>query len=136
MDDRGSVTGFVMVFVLALLLCAGLVIDGGAKLQAYREAYAVAEEAARAGAGQVDVDRVYAQGGRFEIDTAKALAAARAYLGTSGHPGSAAMTGERTIEVTASVTKKTVLLSLIGVTSVEATARASAQMLQGVDQGR
>lgn len=58
--ERGSVTAFTAVLGLALLICAGLVVDGGAKIQAYREAYAVAEEAARAGAGQVDIDHAYA----------------------------------------------------------------------------
>ncbi|HLU73825.1 MAG TPA: pilus assembly protein TadG-related protein [Nonomuraea sp.] len=95
-DDRGSVTAFSVVFTVALLICAGLVVDGGTKIQAYREAYAVAEEAARAGAGQVDVDRVYAKGGRIEIDSIKALSAARAYLGSAGPQGRAAMAGDRT----------------------------------------
>lgn len=135
-DERGSVTAFTVVFALALLICAGLVVDGGAKIQAHREAYAVAEEAARAGAGQVDIDRAYTTGGRFEVDTAKALAAARDYLGVGGHPGSAAMAGARTIKVTVTVAKPTVLLSLIGVSNVSTTASASAQMLQGSDQGR
>lgn len=134
--DRGSVTAFVVVFALALLICAGLVVDGGAKIQAYREAYAVAEEAARAGAGQVDVDRVYSRGGHFEIDTSKAMSAARAYLGSAGHPGKVAMTGERTIEVTVTVSKPTMLVSLIGVGSVTATASASARMFQGIEQGQ
>ncbi|WP_433432233.1 pilus assembly protein TadG-related protein [Nonomuraea sp. CA-141351] len=135
-DERGSVTAFTVVFAMALLICAGLVVDGGKKIQAYREAYAVAEEAARAGAGQVDIDRAYAQGGRFEIDTTKALSAARAYLATAGHTGSAALAGGRIIQVTVTVSKPTVLLSLIGISNVSTTASASARMLQGSDQGR
>lgn len=47
--DRGSISGFVVVVMLAALVCLGLVVDGGQKIRAYREAYAVAEEAARAG---------------------------------------------------------------------------------------
>lgn len=135
-DERGSVTAFTVVFAMALLVCAGLVVDGGAKIQAYREAYAVAEEAARAGAGQIDVDRAYAKGGEFEIDTAKALSAARGYLGTTGHTGSADMAGERTLQVTVTVSKPTVLLSLIGTDSVTARAAASARMLQGNERGQ
>ncbi len=135
-DDRGSVTAFSVVFALALLICAGLVVDGGAKIQAYREAYAVAEEAARAGAGQIDVDRVYSQGGQFQIDSGKALSAARAYLGSAGHHGSVAMTGIRTLQVTVTVSKSTTLVSLIGIGSVTATAKASARMFHGIEQGR
>lgn len=135
-DERGSVTAFTVVFAMALLICAGLVVDGGAKIRAYREAYAVAEEASRAGAGQVDIDRAYAEGGRFKIDAAKALSAARTYLGNAGHPGQATMAGERTIQVTVTVSKPTALLSLIGVDSVTAKASASARMLQGSDRGQ
>jgi hypothetical protein len=134
-DDRGSVTGFVVVTTLMLLVCAGLVVDGSQKIRAYREAYAVAEEAARAGAGIVDLDRAYVYGGRFAVDTAKALAAARAHLSSSGHRGSVSMAGERMIRVTVTVTRPTVLLSLVGTTSVTATAAASARMLQGVERG-
>ncbi|GAA4561108.1 pilus assembly protein TadG-related protein [Planotetraspora kaengkrachanensis] len=135
-DDRGSVTAFAVVFALALLICAGLVVDGGAKIQAYREAYAVAEETARAGAGQIDLDRAYAQGGRFEIDTSKALAAARDYLGSGGHSGSVTMVGGRTVHVSVTVSKPTKLVSLVGIGSVTATAKASARMFQGIEQGR
>ncbi|GII52807.1 membrane protein [Planotetraspora thailandica] len=135
-DDRGSVTAFAVVFALALLICAGLVVDGGAKIQAYREAYAVAEETARAGAGQIDVNRAYAHGGRFEVDPSKAVAAARDYLGSSGHSGSVAMTDNRTVHVTVTVSKPTKLVSLIGIGSVTATAKASARMFHGIEQGR
>ncbi|MFF3671601.1 pilus assembly protein TadG-related protein [Microtetraspora malaysiensis] len=135
-DDRGSVTAFSVVFALTLLICAGLVVDGGAKIQAYREAYAVAEEAARAGAGQIDVDRTYAQGGQFEVDTSKAVAAARGYLASARHAGNVAMTGSRTIQVTVTVSKPTTLVSLIGIANVTATAKASARMFHGIEQGR
>lgn len=134
--EKGSATPFVIVLAFALLICAGLVIDGGAKIQAYREAYAVAEEAARAGAGQVDVDRLYAQGGRFEVNTTKAISAARTYIGTSGHRGTAVVTGGRAIQVTVTVSKPTTLISLIGIGSVTATASASARMFQGIERGQ
>ncbi|MEZ0076295.1 pilus assembly protein TadG-related protein [Planotetraspora sp. GP83] len=133
--ERGSITTFAAVVVLALLICAGLVVDGGAKIQAYREAYAVAEEAARAGAGQINVDHAYT-GGRFEIDTAKATAAAGAYLSSGGHSGHVSMSGNRTVQVTVTVTRPTMLISLIGIGSVTATASASAQMFHGIEQGQ
>lgn len=133
--ERGSVAAFTAVIGLALLICAGLVVDGGAKIQAYREAYAVAEEAARAGAGQMDVDRAYAAG-RFEIDTAKALAAARTYLASGGHSGSVFANRGRTVDVTVTVSRPTMLLSLIGIGSVSATSTASARMFHGIEQGR
>ena len=48
-DERGAVTVFVLVLSVALILAAGLVIDGGAILAARREAIAAAQGALRAG---------------------------------------------------------------------------------------
>lgn len=82
--DDGSITLFAVVIFIALLAATGLVVDGGTRLRAARQATAIAEEAARAGAGQVGRDRAYAHGGHFTIDQNTALTAARAYL-TNSH---------------------------------------------------
>ncbi|MEV0623985.1 pilus assembly protein TadG-related protein [Nonomuraea sp. NPDC050404] len=132
--ERGSVTVFAAVIGFALLLCAGLMVDGGAKILAYREAYAAAEEAARAGAGQVDTGRAYSDG-RFEIDAAQASTAIRAYLSAAGHTGTVATTGNQ-VRVTVTVSKPTVLISLIGIGAVTATATATARMFHGIEQGQ
>lgn len=131
--DEGSITLLVVIFFFALLAAAGLVVDGGAKLRAAREASAVSEEAARAGAGRVDRDRAYAQGGRFVVDRTAAVAAARAYLTRSGQSGSVSVAGAQTIRVTVTVRKPTSLLSLIGIEEVRATKTATAELLQGVE---
>lgn len=52
--DRGSISLFAVVLFFALMAAAGLVFNGGAKIRAAREAAAVAEEAARAGAGRIN----------------------------------------------------------------------------------
>lgn len=130
--EQGSITILVVVFFLALLAAAGLVVDGGAKLRAARQASAVAEEAARAGAGRVNRDQAYAHGDRFVIDPTNAVTAARAYLSSSGVTGSVAMTGSRSIRVTATVDKPTVLLSLIGIAHLRVTKTATADLLQGI----
>jgi Flp pilus assembly protein TadG len=132
--ERGSVTVFTAVIGFVLLLCAGLMVDGGAKVLAYREAYAAAEEAARAGAGQVNTGQAYTSG-RFEVDTGQALAAARAYLSAAGHPGTVSTTGNQ-VRVTVTVSKPTVLISLIGIGTVTATAAATARMFHGIEQGQ
>ncbi|RBQ13969.1 hypothetical protein DP939_43090 [Spongiactinospora rosea] len=133
--EKGSITLFVAVFAFALLVCAGLVVDGGAKIQAYREAYAVAEEAARAGAGQVSLDHAYRHGGRLQIDRAKAMAGVQAYLRSVGHSGDASMPAGGAVQVSVTVSRPTVLLSMIGIGEVTATATATAALLQGIDQG-
>ena len=53
--DDGSITPLVPILVLAFLMLGGLVIDGSRDLNARSDAQAYAEEAARAGAGAVDL---------------------------------------------------------------------------------
>jgi Flp pilus assembly protein TadG len=53
--DRGSAALFVAIFAPAMIFMAGLVIDGGAALEAKQRASDAAEQAARAAAGQCDV---------------------------------------------------------------------------------
>lgn len=132
--DQGSITLIVLVFFLALLAAAGLIVDGGAKLRAAREASAVAEEAARAGAGQVDRDRAYTRGGRFIVDRSAAVAAARAYLASSGNKGSVSVAGAQKIRVTVTISRPTILLSAIGIRTVHVTKTATADLLQGVER--
>jgi hypothetical protein len=132
-SDAGSISLFAVIFFIALFAAAGLVVDGGAKIRAAREASAIAEETARAGAGRVDRDRAYASGGTFIVDPNSALAAARSYLARSGASGSVSIGGDQRITVTATVRKPTVLLSLIGIGGVDATKTASASLLQGVE---
>ena len=52
-DERGVAAAFVVLFTVALLTVAGLVIDGGYALAAKREAMNQAEQAARAGADAI-----------------------------------------------------------------------------------
>src|SRR3546814_2863091 len=59
-NERGSVTAFVVIMTSALLAMAGLVIDGGYALAAHRRAFNEAEAAARAGAQAVDLDTLRA----------------------------------------------------------------------------
>jgi Flp pilus assembly protein TadG len=53
---------FVVVFGVAVLLLAGLLVDGGAAINARLRAADIAEQAARAGADTIDVDHLRATG--------------------------------------------------------------------------
>ncbi|TDB90998.1 hypothetical protein E1264_03085 [Actinomadura sp. KC216] len=132
--DGGAISLLVIVFFLALLAAAGLVVDGGAKLRAARQASAVAEEAARAGAGRIDRDRAYTRGGRFVVDRNAAVSAARAYLASSGNTGSVTITSGQRIRVTVTITEPTVLLAAIGINNLQVTKTATADLLQGVER--
>lgn len=131
-NDQGTVTLFVIVIFVALLAAIGLVVDGDTKIRAAREASAVAEEAARAGAGRVDVSYAYAHGGHFTIDPTTAISAARAYLSTTGHTGTVTIAGPRQIRVTVTISKPTTLLTLIGITKIHVTKTAAADLVPGI----
>ena len=53
--ERGTATAFVVGFAVVLLACAGLVIDGGSALNARMTLADDVEQAARAGAQEIDI---------------------------------------------------------------------------------
>jgi Flp pilus assembly protein TadG len=120
--DRGSLTLMLAVLFVALLALAGVVIDGGAKLTAAENAAAVAQEAARGGAGPVK-----------EETEDQAIAAANDYLSSAGYAGTAAQgPGNDEIQVTVKVSEPTKVLSIIGIDTITATGRATANLVSGV----
>lgn len=131
-DEEGTVTVFVVGFMLALLLVAGLVIDGGNVLAARREAANVAESAARAGAQRININAARTSRG-VELDPAAAEARAGSYLTQTGYRGTASVQGnEVLVEVT--ITQRTFLLGLAGVASITVHGRGDAQAVRAVDQ--
>jgi transcription elongation GreA/GreB family factor len=124
-DERGqSLSVFVTVVVVALLLVAGLVVDGGAQADASRRAEGAAALAARAAADTTATARL---AGR-EADRLTAVAAARQVL--DAHPGIAGdvvVQGDR-VQVTTRATTPTVLLNLIGIRELAATGSATAAL--------
>ncbi|WP_182884209.1 pilus assembly protein TadG-related protein [Microbispora sp. H10885] len=131
--ERGSITPYALVFILVLMLFIGLAVDGGTKLRAGWEAVGIAEEAARAGAGQIDRRAAY-EGRDFIVDRGAAVRAARAYLSATGRPGTVGLSGPNSIRVQVTVTKPTWLLSLVGLSSVSMTATATADLVSGVER--
>ncbi len=129
--DDGTLTLFTAITVIGLLVALGFIVDAGQKLQAGQQARAIAEEAARAGAGQVNRSAAYAHGGTFTADPA-AAAAARTYLAQTGHAGAVTVTGDRTIQVTVTITEPAVFTAIIGISQVSATQTATANLFQGI----
>ncbi|HVK20007.1 MAG TPA: pilus assembly protein TadG-related protein [Actinokineospora sp.] len=129
-DERGQVTVFVVVMVTAVLLFAGLVLDGGLALSAKTRALGQAQEAARAGAQALDLTVYRATGGvRLVPDQARQLALD--YLGAAGASGSVTVEGN-TVTVTVSSTESTQLLRLVGVDTIQVSSTGSAQPARGV----
>lgn len=134
--ERGSLTLMLAALMVALLALAGLVIDGGRKLNQSASAYAIAQEAARAGAGMVDRSAAY-RSGTFKVDEGQALAAARAYLADAGYSGTVisgtvSPDGTQRIRVTVTVTQPSLVLSLIGMDTLTSTGSAVASLVTGV----
>ncbi|HBW20225.1 MAG TPA: hypothetical protein DEH11_15055 [Actinobacteria bacterium] len=120
------------VLFVSLLALFGLVIDGGAQLTDAENAAAVAQEAARAGAGMINQGAAYSSGA-FIVDQAQAQAAAQQYLANAGDSGSVTFpSGQHLIQVTVTITEPTRVLSLIGIDSLSATETATAELVTGV----
>lgn len=130
-QDNGSLTLLLAFLMVALLALAGLVVDGARKLDESANAYAIAQEAARAGAGMVDRSAAY-RSGTFGVNEGQALAAARAYLASAGYTGSVSSDGTQQIRVTVTVTGRTLMLSLIGIDTMTSTGSAVASLVTGV----
>ena len=124
-DDRGSVTGFVVTFVVGLLVLVGLALDGGLTLAANVRANGHAEAAARAGAQAVDL-AAYREHGTLRLVEPEAAAAAHDYLQTVGAKGTVAVTDD-TVTVTVTGSQPTQLLGLIGIGAIDVRGSASAR---------
>ena len=128
-DDRGQVTAFVAAMMLALLVMAALVIDGGYALAARRRAVDEASEAARAGAQALALAD-YRTTGTFRLDPGAAVAAARAYLAAAGHEGQVTVAGDR-VRVQVSVSQPTALLRIVGIGQLAVAGKGEARSVRG-----
>lgn len=129
--ERGSVTLMLLVLTLALIGLAGIVIDGGAKLDQAENATAIAQEAARAGAGMVNQANAYSTG-TFTVDQAQAVAAAQQYLAAGHYRGTVTAPTPDTIQVTVTLSSPTRVLSILGIDTMTSTGSATASLVTGV----
>jgi Flp pilus assembly protein TadG len=130
-DEQGSVTAFFAVITVALILCAGLVLDGGRLLAERRSLSDLAASAARAGAQAISIDDLR-NSGASALDPTAAAEAARAYLTGEGETGDVLVAGD-TVTVTVSHETPMVLLNLAGVAPRRVTATESARTVRGVE---
>ncbi|MER6691982.1 pilus assembly protein TadG-related protein [Streptomyces minutiscleroticus] len=132
LDDRGGITVFVAVCVVALLGIIGVAVDGGGKLRATERADYLAGEAARAGGQAIDPARAVT-GQAVVADPHDAQAAARAYLTSAGVSGTVTVARDGTA-LTVSVTDSyaTRFLSVVGIGRLAVTGHGTATLLHGV----
>ncbi|MGW2799462.1 TadE/TadG family type IV pilus assembly protein [Streptomyces sp. NPDC001269] len=131
-DDRGGVTVFVAVCVIALIGIIGLAIDGGSKMRATERADYIAGEAARAGGQAIDpADAI--SGRAITVDPQAAAAAAQSYLSSAGATGTVSVSGDgKTLTVTVTGSYATKFLPVVGIGSLSVTGHGTATLLHGV----
>lgn len=130
--DEGTLTLFTAIIAIALLAAVAFTVDAGEKLQAGLRARALAEEAARAGAGEINAAAAYNGSGPLAVSPGLAVQAAGQYLSRAGHTGTVIVTGNTTVQVTVTVTEPAAFTSVIGISAVSATETATATLTQGV----
>jgi hypothetical protein len=125
--ETGMVTAFVVIFTVALVVMAGLVLDGGLALSAKVQAIDDAQAAARAGAQAIDIP-LYRSTGQITLDPAQATTDAERYLTQAGHAGTVEVNGEQ-VTVTVTISQRTQILSLAGIghLTVSGTGTANAE---------
>ena len=124
-DDRGqSVSVFVLLASVALVLVVGLVVDGGQKVAAARACSAAAASAARAATDASSSSRIAGTTGVSEA----LLAANTSLAGEPDVVGHVEVLAGGRVRVETSSTKPTAFLSLIGITEVSAHGSAEAEL--------
>ncbi|GAB3863132.1 hypothetical protein GCM10028801_30030 [Nocardioides maradonensis] len=138
--QRGSITPFVVIIAFAVLLLAGLVVDGGAQMNAHGRAIAYAQEAARAGAQGLDL-----QDPRLDLDFNLAEKLANTYCAEAKAKDARLVACDATVievadktsthkavEVHTTVTVPTILLNMMGFPSLSASGTALASPMPGI----
>ena len=127
--DAGQVTTFVVFLAVALIVCAGLVVDGGRVLAATRDARNVAAGAARAGAQAVNVS-AFRQSDTAVLDRTAAEAQTTSFLAAAGYAGDVSVTDDA-VTVTITTRVSMTILSVVGVAPRTVTVTETAHTVRG-----
>ena len=129
--DEGTLTLFAAIIAIGLLAAIAFVTDAGQKLAAAAQAQAVAEEAARAGATEVNASAAYAGTGRWPSTPPRPPQPPAPTWQPAGSTGTVTVSGATAVTVTVTVTTPSMLGALTGLPRLSATASATAQLAQG-----
>jgi len=122
--DRGSATAWGLLIIIVGLLLTGAVLDGGNAMAAKARTLGIAQQAARAGANQLDLAALRNQG-LLQLDPTAAQTAAAIFLEQAGATGTVTATVTQ-VTVTVTARQPTQLLSAIGIATIPVTATATA----------
>ncbi|KAB8198055.1 hypothetical protein FH608_003970 [Nonomuraea phyllanthi] len=120
---------FTVLFSVVVFLLAGLLVDGGAAINARLRAADVAEQAARAGADEIDVDHLRATGETRLLGEGEVCARADEIVAAQGGDDVArgeCAAGQAQVTVTVTVRWEAFFLGAIGFPGSEMTGRAVA----------
>lgn len=121
-DDRGAATAFLITGAMALFLLLALSIDVGLALSEKNRVFHLAQEAARAGAQEIDL-ATYRVDGTVALEPTAAATTARSHLADADADGEVSVDGD-VVTVTAERSYTFVLLPM-GTHTVGATASAT-----------
>lgn len=131
-DERGAISVLILGLIVALFLIAGLVIDGGQAINGRQKAFDDAEQAARAGANEIDVGALRSSG-QVVILPGEAQAAAARFLTSQGYgPTTFTVSADGdSVTVTTTTSVDTTLLQLVGFSSFDVRGQATAEAATG-----
>jgi Flp pilus assembly protein TadG len=124
-DERGAVLVAGLLLAIALLIVIGAAVDIGRAFIERRELVSLADEAALSGSQALDLEALHA--GRLALDPAEAHATALGVLRTESKLRAQAKANPASVSVEVERTIPTVLLRLVGLSTLTVKARATAE---------
>lgn len=134
--DAGAAAVLLVVLTPALLALGGLLLDGGSQLAARQRAADLAEQAARAGADQLDTSGLRASG-TPTLNSGAATLVACQYVRSVDPDATCsaqifATAGGQQVQVRIRTSTPTVLLGLVGITTLHTDALGTATAVVGI----
>ncbi len=131
--ERGAFSAMIVTLIVMLFVLAGLVVDGGFAVNAREKVYDDAEQAARAGANEIDIETLRSSGEVVILDD-QAQVTARNYMSARGYdPGRVQVSvGDGEVTVEAEQTVDTTLLQLIFISEFDVTGSATSRPAVGI----
>ena len=130
-DERGSVSVWLALAAVALVLCVGIAVDLGGQVHAQQRARDIAAQAARTAGEEVAAAQAV-RGQSPTIDVAAAKRAASAYLAQAGVSGTVTVRSGNVLDVTVTDTYTPMFLTSIGVGTLTVTGHSTARLVRAV----
>lgn len=132
-QDGGWVTAWTLTWIPVLMLCLGLLLDGGRYITARQQASAIADQGARTAVDQMERGGYRDGGDPRAVNAAAASAAACRWVSRHYPTARCAVQvlADGQVQVTTTLTYQPLLLSVVGVRSLTAQSTAQARPALG-----